>query len=224
MVHAKYDIPDAKNEQVYILVRKLLDSYFVGDGKKLFGISGAGGAGKTTFASNLIKFFGAENSIAIDLDDYLISREERSKLEITGYNPRANKLALAREHLIALKSNKTVKKPIYDHSTGKVLPDGEVKPKNIILVEGVTTLYPELRELYDLSLFLDASDETQIKSRITRDVAERGYTLEEALDLFKAIKPDYQRFVEPTKKFADIVLSINTHYIMTPTHVDSRFR
>ena len=70
----------------------------------------------------------------------------------------------------------------------EILTEEEVKPNPIIIAEGVTTLYPELRELYDLTFFLDAPDETQIKSRITRDVNERGYTLEQALALFEAIK------------------------------------
>lgn len=105
-----------------------------------------------------------------------------------------------------------------------MLPDEEVTAKSVIIVEGVTTLYPELRELSDISIFLDAPDETQMKSRINRDVKERGYTQEDALKLFQAILPDYQRFVEPTKKFADIVCHVNVEYIMTPTHIAEHLR
>lgn len=224
MANEQSQISDIKNRHIYLLVKHLLENHLEGESIKLFGISGAGGAGKTTFAGNLTKFLGIKNSLAIDLDDYLISREERSKLEITGYNPRANKLALARANFTDLIGNKAIRKPRYDHSTGKVLSDENVNPNKIVIVEGVTTLYPELREIYDISFFLDASDETQIKSRITRDVAERGYTLDEALELFKATKPDYQRFIEPTKEFADIVLGVNIDYIMTPTHIATRFR
>ncbi len=75
-----------------------------------------------------------------------------------------------------------------------------------------------------MSFFLDAPNETQIKSRITRDVNERGYTLEEALKLFHTIQPDYKRFVEPTKDFADIVYHVDIDYIMTPIHIAKRFR
>lgn len=217
-------VPDSKNEHVYELVKRVLEKFYCSGEPFVIGISGAGGAGKTTFATNLTKFIGEELSLAIDLDDYLVSREERGKLEVTGYNPNANKLSLARSNLEYLKARKTAMKPRYDHTSGKVLPSEEVKPHEVIIVEGVTTLYPELKELYNLSFFLDASDETQIKSRITRDVKERGYTLEEAIALFKAVQPDYQRYIEPTKSFADIIFAVDTNYIMTPTHIAGRFR
>lgn len=217
------EVPDAKNSHTYkhfatILPKSQSDHVF------LVGIAGAGGAGKTTYANNLCKFIGAENALAIDLDDYLISRKDRGKLEITGYNPDANKLHLARQHLETLACGKAIRKPTYDHRTGELGPEQDVKPKRIVIFEGVTTLYPELRELYDCSFFLDAPDETQIKSRITRDVKERGYTLEEALKLFHAVQPDYRRFVEPTKAFADIICHVSPEYVMTVTHCAERFR
>lgn len=218
------DIPDEKNKGIYELIERILSNYFNKNRPYFLGIAGAGGAGKTTFARNLISFLGEENASTIDLDDYLLSREERGKLEVTGYNPRANKLSLARSNLEELKAGKAITKPKYNHSTGLFLPDEKVEPKQITVVEGVTTLYPELKELYDLSFFLDATDETQIKSRITRDVKERGYTREQALALFEAIKPDYGRYIEPTKEFADIVFKVDVNYVMTPTHINEKFR
>ncbi len=104
------------------------------------------------------------------------------------------------------------------------MPEEAITPKKVIVVEGVTTLYPELKELYDVSFFLDAPDETQIKSRITRDVKERGYTLEQALALFKAVQPDYKLFVEPTKLVSDIIVQVSPEYVMTLTHLAERFR
>ena len=213
---AQYTVPDQKNEKSFEIVENTLSKY----SSAIIGITGAGGAGKTTFAQNLVNFFGTEYSLTIDLDDYLLSRIDRGKLEVTGYNPRANKLYLARENIEQLCSGQDIVKPRYDHATGELLPKEKVQARPLIIVEGVTTLYPELRELYTLSVFLDALEETQIKSRIQRDVNTRGYTLEEALALFEAVKPDYERFIEPTKKYATLVFQVDMSYIMHPIRVD----
>jgi phosphoribulokinase len=214
-MNPKYQYPDKKNSRAF----EILDEIPRKHRKLLLGITGAGGAGKTTFANNIIKYVGNEQSCSIDLDDYLLSREERGKLEVTGYNPRANKLYLAREHLERLLSGKSVDKPRYDHSTGKVLENEIIAPKDLIVVEGVTTLYPELRELFPRSFYLDALKETQIKSRIERDVKQRGYSLDEALALYEAVQPDFKRFIEPTKRFASVIFQVDTDYIMHPIHI-----
>jgi phosphoribulokinase len=216
-------INDEKNSSIFQHVEHILQKYDIGK-PLLLGVAGAGGAGKTTFERNLCHFIRPAHAIAIDLDDYLFPREYRAKLEVTGYNPVANKIDLAHQNIEDLKQGKDIVKPCYDHRTGKLLPDETVQPTKVIIVEGVTTLYPELRELPDCSFFLDAPDETQIKSRITRDVKERGYTLEEALALFTAVQPDYKRFVEPTKAFADVVCHVSTDYVMTITNLSDRVR
>lgn len=216
-------IPDTKNEESFMLVRAAVSTLktrlpFV------IGITGAGGAGKTTFATNIVHYFSPKNCLTIDLDDYLISREARGKLELTGYNPRANKLSLARKNIQDLKSRNSTTKPRYDHSQGIILPDEIVEPREIIVIEGVTTLYPELRELHDISFFLDAQEETQIKSRIERDVKQRGYTLEEALTLYESVKPDYQRHIAPTRGFASVIFEVGPDYVMHPVHIDPMLR
>ena len=216
-------VPDPKNKEAFDIVKFAVKKYKTAE-PYVIGITGAGGAGKTTFGKNIEKYYGSENCISIDLDDYLISREMRGKLGISGYNPRANQLFTARRNIEDLKKGNTIQKPVYDHSTGQVLTDETVKPKELVIIEGVTTLYPDLAELNDLSFFLDAQEETQIKSRIQRDVNERGYTLEEALTLFHALKPDYRRFIAPTKNKASIIFSVSPDYIMHPVHINPKFK
>ncbi|MFH0870449.1 MAG: hypothetical protein V1866_05330 [archaeon] len=212
------EIPDPKNARAFEIVRTAV-SRLRQNRPFVIGITGAGGAGKTTFGNNISLYYGRDNCVSIDLDDYLLSREERGKLEVTGYNPQANKLFLAKENIEYLVTGKTISKPRYDHSTGKVLSDEQITPKSIIVIEGVTTLYPELRDLSDISFFLDALEETQIQSRIERDVKTRGYTREQALILFKTVQPDYLRFIEPTKESASVIFQVGIDYIMRPIHI-----
>lgn len=207
----KYEIPDTKNQHAFLTVKNMLaDSQT----PFLLGITGAGGAGKTTFARNIAEYFGQENCLAIDLDDYLVSREIRTIRGLTGYDPRSNNLALAREHLTQLLSGNSVMKPRYDHSTGLILSDEEVQSKSLIIAEGVTALYPNLVDLYESAIFLDATTEAQMRSRIERDVNRRGYSMDEAIALFNQVRPDYERYIEPTKDHADIVFTVDGDYVM----------
>jgi phosphoribulokinase len=217
-----HPLPDPKNQKAFDIVQYAIDKY-KSDAPFVIGVTGAGGAGKTTFGNNIVAYYGVDNCLSIDLDDYLISRELRGKLGVTGYDPRANKLCEARKNIEELCARKPTSKPRYDHSTGNILSNETVSPKDLIIIEGVTTLYPELVELIDISFFLDALEETQIKSRIERDVNKRGYTHEEALTLFKSVQPDYARFIEPTKKSASVVFKVGTDYIMHPIHIDEMF-
>lgn len=215
-------IPDLKNKEAFDLVESAVRR-FKTEKPLVIGITGAGGAGKTTFGNNLMNFYGPEYCVSIDLDDYLVSREERGKLGMTGYNPRANKLFKAREDISNLKSRKQILKPVYDHSTGKVSGNEIITPKEIVIIEGVTTLYEELVGLNDISFFLDAREETQIQSRVKRDVEKRGYSIDEAIVLYESVKPDYKKFIEPTKKLATVIFIVGTDYIMHPIYKDPKF-
>lgn len=203
-------IPDLKNEPFLKYIAERLTNL----DRASIGITGAGGAGKSTLAINLMNYFGRDNSVAIDLDDYLISRSERGRLGLTGYQPGANKLSLARQQILALKSGNSIQKPIYDHATGNNIEIELVEPRSLLIFEGITTLYPELDDLYDLSIFLNALEETQIQSRIMRDVNKRGYSLEEALALHENLKPHYQKYIEPTKSKATIIGEVGIDYVI----------
>ncbi|NQU79879.1 hypothetical protein HQ545_09000 [Candidatus Woesearchaeota archaeon] len=217
-------ITDSKNCQAFVFVQNAIDMRKTRNRPFVIGITGAGGAGKTTFGKNIAEYYGCESCISIDLDDYLIPRDIRGKLGLTGYDPRANKLNLARENIEDLLNNKTIVKPCYDHSTGNVVTNETVTPKELVIIEGVTTLYPALKNLCGVSFFLDALEETQIKSRIERDVKTRGYSLEEAMILYESLKPMYSKHIAPTKEFASVVFQVSTDYVMRPVYVHDSLR
>lgn len=217
-------VPDLKNKEAFDILEKIIAAKKICGIPFVIGITGVGGAGKTTFGNNISDFYGSENCISIDLDDYLLSRVEREKLGKTGYDPEANKLKRARENIRDLVNKKPVIKPRYDHSTGKVIGDEEIQPRELIIIEGVTTLYEELRSANDVSFFLNASEETQIQSRIERDVKRRGYTIEQAMELFEVLKPLYARLIAPTMDYASIVFDVGMDYVMHPVKVKDSLR
>jgi phosphoribulokinase len=207
------DVPDIKNHVAFSILEKSVNKYKTSK-PLIVGITGAGGAGKTTFADNIVLYYGKEHCATIDLDDYLISREERGTLGLTGYHPQANNLSLARDNILELINCKDIQKPTYNHVTGKSGETQIVNSRPLIIIEGVTTLYPELADLINISFYLDALESTQIQSRIERDVNKRGYTLQQALTLFEALKPDYKKYIEPGKKLASVVFEVGTDYVM----------
>lgn len=159
-------LPDPKNRKAFEALEEYVHKY-KSDRSLVIGITGAGGAGKTTFGGNIVKYYGPENCLSIDLDDYLISRDERGKLGLTGYNPAANKLELARENITNLVLGKTIEKPRYNHKTGKILRSETVHTRDLIVIEGVTTLYDELREVNDVSFSLTLLMPLRCKAELT---------------------------------------------------------
>jgi len=174
----------------------------------MIAICGRSGTGKTSFAKLIKKILGEENVSTVCLDDYhKYDREERKKLGITPLNPEANKIELIEEHLERMKNMESFSKPVYDHSQGKIIENGEVfKPKPIVVVEGLLPLYTEkMRRIFDLSIFIELDHELWLKWKLRRDEKERGYKQEFDLE---AREKDYRLHISPQKRFADIVLSL----------------
>ena len=176
----------------------------------VIGVAGDSGCGKSTFLRRLSDLFGEELLTVICLDDYhSLDRKQRKETGITALDPRANNFDLMYEQIKALKSGRTVNKPIYNHETGMIDPSEGVKPNHIIVVEGLHPLYDErVRELIDFSVYLDISDEVKIAWKIQRDMAERGHRYEDVMAAINARRPDFNAYIEPQREFADVVLQV----------------
>lgn len=176
----------------------------------LIGVAGDSGCGKSTFLRRLIDLFGEEFMTVICLDDYhCLDRKQRKQTGITALDPRANNFDLMYEQIKALKEGQTINKPIYNHETGNIDPPEIVKPNHVIVVEGLHPLYDErVRELLDFSVYFDISDEVKIAWKIQRDMAERGHRYEDVLAQINSRKPDFEKFIEPQREFADVVLQV----------------
>lgn len=171
-------------------------------------IAGGTGSGKTTLAQTLAERFGESGQIFYE-DRYYRSRkeltfEERERLNYD--HPDAYDRELMRRHLLALKQGEQVECPVYDykrHLRGEqtVL----LSPRRILFAEGILLLHaPEIRELFDFTIFVDAPADVRVLRRLSRDVKERGRTVDSVIrQYFETVRPMHEAFVEPTKAFAD---------------------
>ena len=177
----------------------------------VIGIAGGSGSGKTTLAKNIAKYFDERISV-LRHDDYYraqddIPMEERIK---TNYDhPHAFDTELLLSHLDALRNGEDVDSPIYDYTnhtrSGEVR---HVKACPVILLEGILILENEaVRERLDMKIFVDTDADVRIVRRILRDVEQRGRSLDSVTKQYlTTVKPMHEAFVEPSKRYADIII------------------
>ena len=178
----------------------------------LIGIAGGTGSGKSTFTNRIKKQFGDDVTV-IYHDNYYRRRddipfEERKKINYD--HPDALETDMLIEHIKQLKAGKSVVCPIYDFSVhNRSDKTVVIKPSKVILVEGILVLQnPELCDLLDIKIFVEADADERILRRVLRDVEERGRDLRGIIDQYlTTVKPMHYRFVEPSKAKADIVIN-----------------
>lgn len=176
----------------------------------LVGIAGDSASGKTTFASSLVSLFGKENVLSFSLDDYhLYDRVERKKLGITPLHPKANNINKIYSDVKELRKGNSIFKPSYDHSKGKFGEPIYTEPKELIIVEGLHTLYQKrIRELFDITLYIDPDYEIRKEWKIGRDVKKRGHLEKDVITEMTRRLPDYRKYIAPQRNRAEILIQI----------------
>lgn len=178
----------------------------------LIGIAGGTGSGKSTITEELLADVPAERAVIIEQDSYYkdqsdLPYEERVK---TNYDhPFAFDNELLISHLNDLLNGKAIEKPQYDFENHVRKSETTlVEPRDIIILEGILILSEErLRELLDIKIFVDTDADVRIIRRILRDIKERGRTLESViLQYLSTVRPAHMQFVEPSKRYADIIV------------------
>ncbi len=177
----------------------------------VIGVAGGSGSGKTTIAQAVVEAFGGKVSL-IQHDAYYRDRPDLSFEERTQVNydhPDSLETELLVEHLEQLRSGTAIDCPVYDfaqHLRSDVVL--LVEPADVIVVEGILVLAdPALREQLDLKIYVDTDPDIRLARRIRRDVEERGRSMESVLaQYFATVRPMHLEFVEPSKRYADLVI------------------
>ncbi len=178
----------------------------------IIGVAGGSGSGKTTIARKLLETFEAQDAVLVEQDAYykdlhIESIEERAKMNFD--HPDAIEFELLREQLLSLVEGKEIERPIYDFSTHMRKEETiRIKPSKIIIVEGILIFaVPEIRELFDVKIFVDTDADEMLIRRMERDIKERGRTFESIRDQYlSTVKPMYLEFAEPSKRYADVII------------------
>lgn len=175
----------------------------------MLGVVGDSGCGKSTFVRGLHYLFGKNNVTEICLDDYhKYNREERTALGLTALNPAVNDLELMHEHLTLLREGRRLRKPVYDHATGKFANPENITPRNIVIVHGLFTFFtPDLADLFDLRLFLQPQETLRVEWKVARDTGKRGYSVEEVVQQIQQRRPDALAYIHPQKEAADLTVN-----------------
>lgn len=181
------------------------------------GIAGGTGCGKTTVVNQIIEELPDNEVGIISQDSYYrdlshLSYEERTRINFD--HPRAIDFELLEEHLRDLKAGKPIQQPVYsfvDHN--RTRQSVLTHPRKVMIVEGILIMtQPEIRDLFDIKIFVHADSDERLIRRLKRDIAERGRGLSEVLDRYQnTLKPMHDQFIEPTKEFADLIIPNNKY-------------
>lgn len=178
----------------------------------IIGIAGGTGSGKTTVVHQIMNELPETEVGIISQDSYYkanpgLSYEERSNINFD--HPRAIDFELLVQHLKNLKNGKAIDQPVYSFVTHNRTDDTiHTHPRKVMIVEGILILAnAELRDMFDVKIYVHADSDERLIRRLKRDIAERGRDMEEVLNRYQnTLKPMHQQFIEPTKEFADIII------------------
>lgn len=177
----------------------------------VIGVAGGTASGKTTIVQIIKDYFGEDIEL-IGHDCYYKAHDdmpfaEREKLNYD--HPQSFDTERMVADIVALKEGKTIERPVYDYSIhNRSRETVTVYPKKILMLEGILILESEeLRDLMDLKIFVDTDADERLMRRITRDMAERGRSVESVLRQYRmTVKPMHEQFIEPSKKYADLII------------------
>jgi phosphoribulokinase len=175
----------------------------------ILGVVGDSAAGKTTLTRGLVRVLGEEHVAHICTDDYhRYDRKQRAELGITPLDPDCNYLDVVAQHLAHLRRGEAILKPVYRHQDGTFGPPVYVRPERFTLIEGLLGYYlPEMRDIYDVRVFLGPPEDLRRRWKVQRDCSRRGYTTDQVLAELDRREPDSEAFIRPQRRYADMLVS-----------------
>lgn len=203
-----------------------------GETRPLFiAIAGGSGSGKTTIARSVVDLVGRDKVVYLQQDSYYrdqphLSFEERAQINYD--HPDSLELELLVKHLDELRSGEAIEKPVYDFELHmRTAETYAIAAQPVVIVEGILLLSdPELRKRFDVRVYIDTDADVRLMRRIQRDMVDRGRSIESVLAQYeKTVRPMHLQFVEPSKRYADIIIpdAVNTGAIGTVTSMINHF-
>lgn len=183
----------------------------------VIGIAGGSGSGKTTVVKNITENL-KEQVVVIPQDSYYkdsshLALEERQKLNFD--HPESIDFDLLIEQIDELKKGNSIEQPVYSYLTcsRSKTETITVRPASVIIIEGILIFTSKaLRDLMDIRVFVDADDDDRLMRVMARDILERGKTVETVIERYsKTVKPMYLQFIEPSKRYADVIIPQGGH-------------
>jgi phosphoribulokinase len=191
----------------------------------ILGVVGDSAAGKTTITRGLVRVLGEDNVSHICIDDYhRYDRQQRAGLAITPLHPDCNYIDILTQHLAHLRRGEAILKPVYRHNDGTFGPPVYVQPQRFTVIEGLLGYYlPEMRDMYDVRVFLNPPEDLRRKWKVQRDCSRRGYTTDQVLAELDRRSDDSEAFIRPQRRHADMLISFQAPEGADgdPTHLDA---
>jgi phosphoribulokinase len=175
----------------------------------ILGVVGDSASGKTTISRGLVRVLGEDNVAHICTDDYhRFDRAQRAELGITPLHPDCNHIDILEQHLRHLRLGEPILKPVYRHQDGTFGPAVHVRPERFTIIEGLLGYHlPEMRDVYDVRVFLGPPEELRRRWKVQRDCSRRGYTTDQVLAELDRREPDSEAFIRPQRRYADMLVS-----------------
>ena len=195
----------------------------------VIGIAGGSGSGKTTLMKRLVEQFGDDVTV-VSHDNYYRRHDELTYEErcLINYDePAAFETDLMARHLDALRNGRSIQCPVYDYTIHNRSDETfTIEPRRVIIVEGILIFEnEELRNLMDIRIFVDTDADIRLCRRIKRDVNKRGRTLESVLTQYQeTVKPMHEQYVEPSKKYANLVVPEGGKNVVALEMITDRIR
>ncbi len=183
----------------------------------VIGIAGGTGSGKTTVVRKIIESLPEGEVAVLSQDSYYKDNSHlplEKRQEINFDHPQALEFDLIVEHIKELRKGNSIEEPIYSYLTcTRAKETVTVYPKDVLILEGILILtHKELRDLFDIQVFVDADPDDRLNRVIQRDIVERGRSVAKVLERYdKSVKPMHLQFIEPSKRYADLIVPQGGH-------------
>lgn len=175
----------------------------------ILGVVGDSASGKSTIAQGIAEILGPDRVVSICTDDYhKFDRAARAEMGITALHPDANHIDILEQHIQLLRQGQPILKPTYNHGHGTFSQCEYVEPKEYVILEGLMGYATrEMRDCYDVKLYLEPEEELRLKWKMQRDTTVRGYSEQRVKEIIEERVEDGLNFIQPQRTFADMVVS-----------------